>query len=159
MTTIPLTLEEHRWQERKKLTPAMKRDVRFRDSSICQLCLEPIGDAPSHIDHKKPLNNWGKTILSNLQLTHSRCNLRKGKKLFAWREFMTLFTLYLRYDGNRLSPTELRTLQRPPTSPAIRVLSAPKPSHLFGSQEMYEQAVLPFGLDAYVGVQIPLGVH
>jgi hypothetical protein len=73
------------WREvRGKRTaplPRRVRDfVRKRDGGICQLCGEPIPSGDMHVDHIRPVALGGTDHVSNLQASHSRCNLRKGAR-------------------------------------------------------------------------------
>jgi len=54
--------------------------VLFRDNGICQVCKRTFteGGPDYHIDHIFPWIKGGPTILSNLQLLCSKCNLLKG---------------------------------------------------------------------------------
>lgn len=56
------------------------------DSPIrCYLCGELIELGDRHVDHKRPLSRGGKHTTSNLGITCSTCNLRKGSKVL-WEE-------------------------------------------------------------------------
>lgn len=54
--------------------------VLIRDNGVCQVCKRVFTEnGPDyHIDHIKPWINGGPTILENLQLLCSKCNLLKG---------------------------------------------------------------------------------
>jgi Homing endonuclease associated repeat/HNH endonuclease len=52
--------------------------VLIRDKGVCQLCKRPLDNLKYHIDHIFPWIKGGQTILSNLQLLCSQCNLKKG---------------------------------------------------------------------------------
>ena len=56
------------------------RQAREDEPIRCAICGEliPLGDR--HVDHKYPLVKGGKHCVSNLQITHSTCNLSKGAK-------------------------------------------------------------------------------
>lgn len=51
-----------------------------RAEGRCGICREPLGDAV-HYDHIMPLAIGGAHREENLQATHPRCNLAKGKKV------------------------------------------------------------------------------
>jgi hypothetical protein len=69
-------------RERGPRRPGRKLEVLvlLRDKGICQYCKRPIHECglDYHIDHIKPWINGGPTILENLQLLCSKCNLLKG---------------------------------------------------------------------------------
>ncbi len=54
----------------------------------CAICTGPMGLYDSHIDHIVPLSVGGADEVSNLQLTHMNCNLRKGKSIDRSQERM-----------------------------------------------------------------------
>lgn len=74
--------------DRRVLTKPRRRD-RFirrhiltllrRDGGRCGICGRPLPLHPRgvHIDHIKPWSHGGSDHVSNLQLTHARCNLSK----------------------------------------------------------------------------------
>lgn len=69
--------------ERKAKKP--KRSTRVREllwnsyPHICGICGNQIDLFDEmHVDHIIPLSRGGKDILANLQLTHAKCNLKKG---------------------------------------------------------------------------------
>ena len=71
---------------RRPAIPAfVKRRVIERDGMVCQLCRLPVEPGDIHLDHIKPYSRGGETSVSNLQVTHSVCNMRKGA---SWRESM-----------------------------------------------------------------------
>ena len=52
-----------------------------RDGWICAWCgefLDPFDSIETHVDHMRPVSKGGTHKLSNLQLLHATCNLRKG---------------------------------------------------------------------------------
>lgn len=65
--------------DRESVSPAVRREVLERDGRVCQLCFGeiPEGDA-LHLDHRIPVSRGGRSTVENLQVTHARCNLRKG---------------------------------------------------------------------------------
>ena len=49
---------------------------------LCPICQQPIMlGARVHLDHRVPVSKGGRHILSNLQATHPRCNLRKNARV------------------------------------------------------------------------------
>jgi len=50
-----------------------------RDKGVCGICKELVSTKPS-IDHIKPISKGGTHIWDNIQLTHLKCNIRKGNK-------------------------------------------------------------------------------
>ena len=55
-----------------------------RDGILCTYCgeflTEPFDGKQTHVDHVKPVSKGGMDTLKNLQLLHSRCNIRKGNR-------------------------------------------------------------------------------
>lgn len=47
----------------------------------CGICGKRIGRALTHIDHIVPLAKGGSHTQDNLQLSHARCNLKKGARM------------------------------------------------------------------------------
>ena len=56
----------------------LRRLVIERDGYVCRLCGGPVEPSDVHLDHILPVVRGGRDCESNLQVTHSRCNLRKG---------------------------------------------------------------------------------
>lgn len=56
----------------------LRRAVIERDGLICQLCFRAVAPNDVHLDHIRAWSLGGPTTLDNLQVTHSRCNTRKG---------------------------------------------------------------------------------
>jgi 5-methylcytosine-specific restriction endonuclease McrA len=50
-------------------------------NGICGFCRQPMNGEPAHIDHIIPICRGGAHAQENLQLTHARCNSRKGTSL------------------------------------------------------------------------------
>jgi hypothetical protein len=63
---------------RPKLAPSLRAAVIQRDGYVCQLCWGDVAPGDVHLDHIKPWSQGGRDVLSNLQVTHSACKLRKG---------------------------------------------------------------------------------
>lgn len=77
------TLKEyHSKNQRKLMTPKLRKQIKERDCYTCQICgkymLDEVG---LHIDHIVPIAKGGKTVPSNLQVLCSKCNSSKGAKL------------------------------------------------------------------------------
>jgi len=51
-----------------------------RDGHVCQICMSAVEPTDIHIDHIKPYSKGGQTLLINLQVTHSLCNMQKGAR-------------------------------------------------------------------------------
>ncbi len=77
------TLKEYNMREQRKLmTPELKKQIKERDHYTCQICGKHMPDEIGlQIDHKIPVSKGGKTIPSNLQVLCSKCNGRKSNKL------------------------------------------------------------------------------
>ncbi len=155
-----MTLDHHTRSERAKVTPELRREVYRRYKGICQLCLEPVGSG-WHLDHIRPLFLWGNTVLANVQVTHDRCNRRKGSRVFGWGAFLTIFTMFELYGGQWPAPEQfkepVRPVRPPELSPIKRSATVDKP--LVVGVKTDGQQFLPFSLDAYFGGQIPLGAQ
>ena len=65
---------------RTAIPPTLRRMVIDRDGYVCQLCGDDVEPNDVHIDHIKPWSKGGQNVLGNLQVAHSRCNLRKGAR-------------------------------------------------------------------------------
>jgi hypothetical protein len=69
---------------RSGLSPTLRQSVIERDGDVCQLCFGTITAGQAmHIDHIKPYSKGGRHVLSNLQVTHATCNLKKGARFDA----------------------------------------------------------------------------
>lgn len=49
-----------------------------RDGNICGICGLEITEGSIHVDHIIPLSKGGEHSYGNTQITHARCNLKKG---------------------------------------------------------------------------------
>lgn len=58
----------------------IKEHIHNWESRLCGVCKEFIED-DFHIDHIVPLSKNGEHVVTNLQLTHPVCNLRKHAKI------------------------------------------------------------------------------
>lgn len=70
----------------RTITPQIRRDLidEYRRKNIlCSECGQELGayDDHLHIDHIVPKSKGGSDDLSNLQVIHRLCNLRKSNKL------------------------------------------------------------------------------
>lgn len=68
-------------EERQSLAPKLRRAVIERDGYVCGLCGGEVEPTDVHIDHIVPVFHGGLDRLDNLQVAHSLCNLRKGRRL------------------------------------------------------------------------------
>jgi 5-methylcytosine-specific restriction endonuclease McrA len=77
---------EWHWQRgiepdrREPISPALRRLVIDRDGYVCGICGGVVESNDVHLDHIKPHSLGGPTIASNLRVTHSRCNIKKGAR-------------------------------------------------------------------------------
>ena len=68
-------------EQRKLMTPALKRQIKERDNFTCQKCGKYMPDEVGlHVDHKISIKNGGKSVPSNLWVLCDKCNLGKGRK-------------------------------------------------------------------------------
>lgn len=68
--------------QRKNLTPGLRKQIILRDQYTCQMCGKQMPDGVGlQIDHIIPIARGGKTISSNLRVLCSNCNAKKGSKL------------------------------------------------------------------------------
>lgn len=67
-------------KRRDKLSAWRRRSVIERDGFVCQLCGGDVDRDDVHIDHIVPASLGGGDELTNLQVTHSLCNVRKGAR-------------------------------------------------------------------------------
>lgn len=66
---------------RTRLSPDIRRMVIIRDGLVCGICKGEVAADDVHIDHIYPVSRGGTDELSNLQVTHSACNMRKGARI------------------------------------------------------------------------------
>jgi hypothetical protein len=52
-----------------------------RDEGVCGICNTAVNRDDMHIDHIVPLSRGGLHCYANVQVAHSRCNLRKRNKI------------------------------------------------------------------------------
>jgi hypothetical protein len=67
--------------KRRKISRAKRALVIARDGLICGICSEQVEPHDVHIDHIKPVSLGGGNELENLQVAHSRCNIKKGARV------------------------------------------------------------------------------
>lgn len=79
----------HEWHWARGIDPDAQRDplphgrrdaVIARDGYICQICAGEVDPLDVHIDHIKAYSKGSGHELTNLRVTHSTCNLRKGAR-------------------------------------------------------------------------------
>lgn len=67
--------------QRKLMTPALRKSIMERDNYTCQICGKYMPDEVGlHIDHIVPVVKGGKSVPSNLRVLCSKCNGSKGAK-------------------------------------------------------------------------------
>ena len=81
----------YRAQRKARLRGAQVERVYFRaiyerDKGICQVCKKPVryhhkGPEQASLDHILPIAFGGHHVADNVQLTHLRCNIRRGAAL------------------------------------------------------------------------------
>lgn len=76
------TLKEyHSKNQRRLMSPELRRMIMERDNYTCQICGKYMPDEVGlHIDHIIPVAAGGKSAASNLQVLCSKCNGRKGAR-------------------------------------------------------------------------------
>ena len=76
------TLKEyHAKNQRRLMTPALRRQIKERDNFTCQICGKHMSDGVGlHIDHIVPVAKGEKTAPSNLRVLCSKYNGSKGTK-------------------------------------------------------------------------------
>lgn len=78
---LPLR-QYHSKNQRKLMTRELREKVIRRDNYTCQICGKYMPDEVGlQIDHIIPVSKGGKTVLSNLQVTCSKCNAHKKDKI------------------------------------------------------------------------------
>lgn len=79
---LPLR-QYHSKNQRKLMTRELREKVIRRDNYTCQICGKYMPDEVGlQIDHIIPVSKGGKTVLSNLRVTCSKCNARKKDKIY-----------------------------------------------------------------------------
>jgi len=65
------------------MTRRLRDQVRRRAGYRCEYCLVPEAATatPAHVDHVRPRQHGGRTVISNLALACLHCNSRKGPNL------------------------------------------------------------------------------
>lgn len=81
-------LESRAWHEwhwargkRPPLPTWARKAVIERDGYVCGLCGGEVEPSDVHIDHIVPRSRGGPDAIENLQVAHSRCNIRKGARV------------------------------------------------------------------------------
>lgn len=59
-------------------SPAFRAWIHGRDRGICGICGTPVALAECHVDHIRPVGEGGNNDVTNLRITHARCNLRRA---------------------------------------------------------------------------------
>lgn len=68
--------------QRKLMTPSLRRKIMERDDYTCQICGKRMRDGVGlHIDHIIPVAKGGKSVPSNLQVLCSKCNGSKSDRM------------------------------------------------------------------------------
>lgn len=67
--------------DRKGLSERVRDLVITRDGYVCGLCGLEVPEDDVHMDHIVPRSLGGSDALSNLQVAHSACNMRKGNRV------------------------------------------------------------------------------
>lgn len=71
--------------QRRNMTPELRRFIAERDDYTCQICGKRMPDRVGlEIDHIVPVSKGGKTVPSNLRVLCSRCNRRKADKILEY---------------------------------------------------------------------------
>lgn len=81
MVTMRLVKPAPTHARRRRLPKRTKALLLARQDHRCAICGGPISLLDAHVDHVVPLSSGGEDVITNLQLTHPNCNLRKGKRL------------------------------------------------------------------------------
>ncbi len=70
-------------EQRKLMTKELRTSVMVRDNYTCQICGKYMPDEVGlQIDHIIPVSKGGKTVMSNLQVTCSKCNGHKKANIY-----------------------------------------------------------------------------
>jgi len=75
-----LEAKRRRAKERLNVTRELREYVVLRDGFVCGICGSPVDPSDVHIDHITPVSRGGSHLATNLQVAHSKCNLRKGAR-------------------------------------------------------------------------------
>lgn len=65
-------------KRRRSLPSWLREAIITRDGLVCGLCGGDVELGDVHIDHIKPVIQGGTDNPNNLQVSHSKCNIRKG---------------------------------------------------------------------------------
>lgn len=66
---------------REPIALRLRLAVIRRDGLTCGLCGGAVPRDDVHIDHIRPVSLGGRSLLPNLQVAHSVCNMRKGNRV------------------------------------------------------------------------------
>jgi len=67
--------------KREQIPAAMRQSVIERDGLLCGICAGAVERSDVHIDHIYPYSRGGRSVMRNLRVTHSRCNMSKGARV------------------------------------------------------------------------------
>lgn len=84
----------------------------LQSNKTCALCGHHVSFEDMNLDHIKPLVLDGKHTLSNLQLTHEKCNKRKNSIYDRIRWTRMKFYLQKREAANAIKSNQRQTGQR-----------------------------------------------
>lgn len=68
-------------KKREKIPAHLRQRIIDRDGYVCRLCGGDVEPFDVHLDHVFPRSLGGKDTFDNLQVAHSRCNIRKGNRV------------------------------------------------------------------------------
>lgn len=67
---------------RPRIPATVRAELLSAPERLCGICRGPIGPEDAiHIDHIMPFSRGGPTDITNLQLAHMTCNIRKGARV------------------------------------------------------------------------------
>lgn len=67
-------------KHRNRWSLAVRSGLLGSQQHRCRICTGPLSLLDAHLDHVVPLARGGADVISNLQLVHMNCNLRKGTR-------------------------------------------------------------------------------
>jgi len=81
-TAVPWSRWSVGWTRRRRpLSRALRAYIISRDASVCGLCGQLVAPSEIDIDHIHPRSLGGSDDPNNLQVSHARCNRRKGARV------------------------------------------------------------------------------